>query len=383
MNDLRQYINKLQKLTLTESARIPHPEDKVFATDIAGAKEALKNIVDTVKDPKSITIKWDGYPALVFGRGPDNKFSIMDKHMFNKKDGSGRKIYSPKDFINYDKARGVERTELHNLVSRIWNDLEQATRGLQGYYWGDLLFGQKLNPVKGEYVFKANPNGVTYHIKADSDVGKMLDGKHAAIAVHQYMDPNAVSTDNAQSLQGTTGKLPTQSNVAFVPSAMPVSKKLKLDTKKAKAADDAIMRYGSTVKKFMDNAPQARTGFGDLFRDYVNRKVESGNLNNLYADFLKYVQSKPMTEKMRSKISDYLNSNQEAVKGLFTIWMNLYNLKMDVYDQLEKITSAGPIQGKLSDGSSSQEGFVSKGVKFVNRPMFFRLLKQGSAKPNA
>ena len=71
----------------------------MFLGGSQGATNAVNAITTTVKSPKAITIKWDGYPALIFGRGPDGRFSIMDKHMFNKKDGSGRTVYSPEEFL--------------------------------------------------------------------------------------------------------------------------------------------------------------------------------------------------------------------------------------------------------------------------------------------
>jgi len=107
---LRQLSNKLDKLTLLEAkGHLDHPEDLVFLNGSQGAISAVDSIINTVKSPKEITIKWDGYPALIFGRGPDGKFSIMDKHMFNKKDGTGRLVFSPEQFQKYDMNRDVDR----------------------------------------------------------------------------------------------------------------------------------------------------------------------------------------------------------------------------------------------------------------------------------
>ena len=89
---------KLDKITLVEgSGHLEHPEDLVFLQDEEGARNAIKQIENTIKSPGNITIKWDGYPALIFGRGSDGKFSIMDKHMFNKKDGTGDKSFHHKN----------------------------------------------------------------------------------------------------------------------------------------------------------------------------------------------------------------------------------------------------------------------------------------------
>ena len=220
-------MEELSTLVLEDKGHLDHPEDLIFLQDVAGANRAVDAIAQTVKNPKTVTIKWDGYPALIFGRDSEGNFSIMDKHMFNKKDGTGRQVYSPKQFVQYDANRGVDRSGLHNIIAEIWPGLEQASKGAKGYYWGDLLFSQPLQDQNGEYVFKANPNGITYKVDASSEVGKLMKGKTAGIAVHQYIDPNAPNTDYAETLNGTIGKLKNNSNIAIVPSVMPNTPKLK------------------------------------------------------------------------------------------------------------------------------------------------------------
>ena len=140
--DLRDKLLSLEHITEAKG-HLDHPEDLVFLDGSAGASRAVDATVKTAKNPKSVTIKWDGYPALIFGRGPNNKFSIMDKHMFNKRDLSGRQVYSPEQFVQYDQARGIDRSGLHQLVANIWPSLEKADKGL-GYYWGDVLFFSPL-----------------------------------------------------------------------------------------------------------------------------------------------------------------------------------------------------------------------------------------------
>lgn len=156
LSTLRNFI--VEREILTEAAgHLEHPEDLIFSRDIQGAKEAISGIETAIKNPHSITVKLDGVPALIFGRGPSGKFSITDKHMFNKKDGSGRKIYSPKDFVEYDTNRGANRNDLYRIIETIWAGLEKSDRGSNGFYWGDLLFSKPLTNEKGVYRFQANP----------------------------------------------------------------------------------------------------------------------------------------------------------------------------------------------------------------------------------
>lgn len=358
---------------LTEAkGHLDHPEDLVFLDGIQGAQRALSSIITTVKTPKTVTIKWDGYPALIFGHGIDGKFAIMDKHMFNKKGGTARMVYSPQQFIQYDLDRGVERTGLHQLIQNIWLGLEQASKGTKGYYWGDLLFGQPLQAKNGMYSFRANPNGIAYQVEANSDLGKLLANKTAAIAVHQYIPPNAASTDDAATLDGTIGQLKNNSDVAIVPSKMPNTPSLKINTALVNEVKKAIAQYGNEVEQLMTTAPQARNTFNQLFTTYINKKIVAGDLNNLVADFMEYIQTRNMTDSMRQKIMQHLSNNQEGLVGAFAIWIAIYKLKMDIVAQLNKAAEDSPVQGYLQDGTQTQEGFVAQGLKFVDRMGFSR-----------
>jgi hypothetical protein len=349
---------------------LDHPEDLIVLDGTNGANRALQAIVDTAKNPKTITIKWDGYPALIFGHGPDGKFSIMDKHMFNKSDGSGRKIYSPQDFINYDKARGVDRGELNNIITNIWTGLQKASEGTKGYYWGDMLFGSTLKDEKGLFKFRANPNGIAYTVDADSDIGKLLAGKKAGVAVHQYLNPDAATTDDATPLNGSIGQLKNNSDVAIVPSAMPTTPKVTLDKTLVSNVKSAISKNGPAAEKLLTTAPQARNTFNQLFTTFINKQIVAGDVSNMSEKFMDYFESRPMTPAMKKKLSDHLTANKAGIVGLFTIWAAVYALKQSVVDQLAAAAEQSPVKGYLQSGKQSQEGFVSQGLKFVDRMGF-------------
>ena len=363
---------KIDKLSITEAkGHLDHPEDLIFLDGTQGASRAVQASVDTVKNPATVTIKWDGYPALIFGRGTNGKFSIMDKHMFNKKDLSGRQVFSPEQFVQYDRDRGVDRSGLHQLIAEIWPGLEKSDRS-KGYYWGDLLFSQPLQDQNGMYKFKANPNGIAYTVESNSEVGQLFKGKQAAIVVHQFIPPNAATTDEASPLDGGIGSLKNNSNVAIVPAKMPITPKLTISSKLVNKAQSDIKKYGPAVDQLLTTAPQAATTFRGLFTTYINKKIVAGDLNNLVDGFMEYFNSRPMTDAMKTKLTQHLEANKAGLVGAFTIWVSLYQLKMAIVDQLNKAAEASPVKGYLDDGTQTQEGFVSNGLKFVDRMGFSR-----------
>lgn len=367
--------DKLTKLALREDkGHLDHPEDLIFLGGSAGAKQALDAIVKTVRNPKTVTIKWDGYPALIFGRNENGRFSIMDKHMFNKKDGTGRNVFSPEQFRQYDLARGVDRSDLHRLINEIWPGLDHASKTAPGYYWGDLLFSKPLKKNShGLYQFKANPNGLAYTVQVDSEVGELMAGKTAGVAVHQQLSPDAQTTDQAQSLDGTIGQLQNNSNVAIIPSAMPYKPNLHLEPTLVQNVNAAIGRYGKAVDKMMDEAPQSRPAFNGLFTTYINKKIVSGNLDNLIAGFMEHFENRNKNPGgMEMQLSNHFHENEEGLVGAFTIWIEIYKLKMAVVAQLNKAAEESPVKGYLQDGTETHEGFVSNGLKFVDRMGFSR-----------
>ena len=373
--NLSSLAQKLKTIALLEDkGHLDHPEDLIFLGGSAGAKRALDAIIKTVRNPKTVTIKWDGYPALIFGRNSNGRFSIMDKHMFNKKDGTGRNVFSPEQFRQYDLARGVDRSDLHRLINEIWPGLDHASKTAPGYYWGDLLFSRPLQKNShGLYQFKANPNGLAYTVQVDSEVGELMAGKTAGVAVHQQLSPDAQTTDQAQSLDGTIGQLQNNSNVAIIPSAMPYKPNLHLEPTLVQNVNAAIGRYGKAVDKMMDEAPQSRPAFNGLFTTYINKKIVSGNLDNLIAGFMEHFENKNKNPGgMEMQLSNHFHENEEGLVGAFTIWIEIYKLKMAVVAQLNKAAENSPVKGYLQDGTETHEGFVSNGLKFVDRMGFSR-----------
>jgi len=384
----RSIINKIELTSkpLNEAkGHMDHPEDLVFLQGSTGVQRAIQAIIDTVKNPKNISIKWDGYPALIWGYGSDGKFSIMDKHMFNKGVNSpARYIHSPEQFAKYDQERGVNRTGLHEILYNIWDDLKAITPKKPGYYWGDLLFSQKLQPQRdGLYHFQANPEGIKYTVDPTSEVGKKyFQNKIAGIVVHQTIPADAQSTDDSSLLNGTTGGLQQSKQLAILPASMPVVPKLSLDKALLNQALSSEREYGPDLDEFFSKPPQAIDAFTNLFTSYINKKIVSRNLNNLVDGFFEYVNSRPMTDSMRRKllgytdpntkqhVPGYLDGNRDKIAKIFKIWIDIYNLKMNVVPQLDSAAETAPVQGYLKDGTRTQEGFVSQGLKFVNRMGF-------------
>ena len=98
------------------SSRTPHPEDFIFGGSDR-ANTAIDSLIEVVNNPQSITIKWDGYPAIVFGRRPnDGKFTMNYKEYIGQPGGQPSTAQELLDFYvknNKNIEVGRKRSEEH------------------------------------------------------------------------------------------------------------------------------------------------------------------------------------------------------------------------------------------------------------------------------
>ena len=346
---------------LTEG--IIHPEDKIWTDGIAGAKDALDGLRKMSTGKELTTIKWDGFPALIFGRDADGRLIITDKHMFDKKDEAGI-VRSPEEFQQYDVNRGANRNDLWEKINILWPLLEQIIpKGFKGFYWGDLLYTGKLTPSNGYFVFK--PNTVTYKVKADSQVGKNIAGSSAGIAVHGFI-PGIGQQDHP--LNGLGGLPAGGAPVWFATGEMPTPK-VTIDKAALTAAQNAISKYDSDVHKFLTELTAIKAkGLLGLGTKYINSKITQGSLTDLFDGFYDYLNmnlSGAMNKKLLGDTpgSGWLyNEGKTGMYGMFAIWTALYNLKLNVKRQIDAQQANNDVQAYTGE-DPGHEGYVVGGGK--------------------
>ena len=353
--------------------RIVHPEDMVIDGGISGAQQAVAGLAAIAKGQEPTTIKWDGFPALVFGRNVDGKLVVADKHMFDKKSGEGR-VTSAQAFQQYDVARGADRSDLYGKVNVIWPALEKIIpKKFRGYFMGDLLYAGRLEPVKGFYVFK--PNTVTYRVRADSPTGKHIANSVAGIAVHTFI-PDIGEQD--QPLQGLGG-LPADGPIWFVTGEMKMPK-VTMDDSAVAQTNAVISKYSGAVTKFIAdlNAMKAK-GVLTAISPYITSRIAGGNFDNMLDGFYKFLPTK-LSAAAQAKLLDggkgwLYTEGQAGLEGIFAIWVTLYNLKMNIKQQIDSGLSGNDVQA-FTGNDPGHEGYVVGGgedkFKLIDRLGFSR-----------
>ena len=314
---------------------IEHLEDYVFRNGLPGVTKALQIVAAVADAPaKTTTVKWDGKPAVIFGRKPKTgEFVLTDGSGFEAKGYDGLAT-SPRMMADIQSTRSGARGELIQLYATLWPKLEAALpTNFRGYVKGDLLYMSTPPLEAGNYVF--TPNTVPYRIPAKTVLGKKIGASDTGIAMHSmYADAG----DSRQPLSGVRfnevpGLLLIEpiGGTEIVPDANLI-KQIK------SVANSGDGRAIATLFNPAELRAQQITDLAKLCVDYVNYRIKtSGNFDNLLPGFGDWLQTK-VTPKKFGNIVEYLNSpasNSGALSAAFTLFMLLHDLKLDVLRQLD------------------------------------------------
>ena len=338
-------------------ARTPHPEDAIFDGSRA-AGQAIQSLESVIKNPGSLTIKWDGIPALVFGRNNEGKLIVADKYMFDKPNG---RVTSPQGWVDYDVARGANRGDLYQRINNIWSGLDEAVGGATGFFWGDLLWSTPLEPVNGMFVFK--PNVVEYRVPVKSAIGKIIAGRVGGVAVHSYL-----SDEQGKPHPWNGQGLKRDGRVAILTPSADIKFSLNDPVRLHSEAVKAVKLYGTVTDKFLtglDNVAKA------AIKKYTNHKVTGQTNEELIPWLQKNVSGVQYKKLVGDNQGGYLYREQKGLNGLFAIWNAIYVFKVNLAQQLET-----QVQGmeQYVNGKPGGEGFVFSTpegpVKLVQRGTF-------------
>ena len=182
---MRAYEFITESKVINEGARIAHAEDLVFFEGSAGALRAVANLSTLPKNRDTLSIKWDGRPAIVAGRDSNGDFILTDKAGFGAKGYNG--LYkSAKEFVDQKRSKGGDEGYLAKIV-QLWPIVESAfPPNYRGFIQADVMwFPGDIQDTGKRYVF--TPNTVTYEVDKASDIGRKIGQTKAGIAAHTYI----------------------------------------------------------------------------------------------------------------------------------------------------------------------------------------------------
>jgi Family of unknown function (DUF6267)/Cytidylyltransferase-like len=365
----------LMEANVSEGPRIQHAEDLIFWEGSDGAIRALDALASlaTEQGQKSTSLKWDGSPAVIFGRDENGDFVFTDKSGFTAKGYDG-KAKSPEEleniFVNVRKvSKGKEVTpDYMNFINNLKNAFtifEKATPLQQrGYFFGDLLYVQTPQVIDGNYNFK--PNIVNYRIDAKSDIGKRIGKSKVGVVVHGQIDfeGNKSGVKDYSIFQGN--------DLLVVPPVLP-KQPVKIDTKQINTVKNKIASNASKIDDLLNKETLRSlkiSNLADLFYTYTNSKVDTG-LQGLGSDFESWLTTSKVSDNAKQNVLNYIKQNKDGFNALWDAVVNIMSVKNNIIRQLD--SQDAPVKSSIGSMEGG-EGYVIADpagyIKLVDREGF-------------
>jgi hypothetical protein len=350
-----------------------HIEDLVYIEGIAGVKRALLRLAQIARNTKPLEVKWDGSPAIVFGRNEHGVFHFGDKY-------AKEMLSNPREVYDYytRSSQTEGRKQFAMEMAELCPIYAKATpRDFRGFIEAGLMY--KTTPPlnqQGEYYF--TPNTVTYNVQKDSKLGQMIGNSISGAAATGTFDKLPEQGGQRRPV-GDSYKHITGSDVVIIPPKF-TDTQSNVDVDKLRT----ISKYAASVAQPLEQFIAPEQGLSDIrgiIYRYVNSQVDNPqNLQKLGHNFAEWIQTSGVVSVAKQeKILNRIKTNQKGANAVFKLVQAIMHIKDGIIGEKEKETlgSLG-IRAQMRTGEAGGEGFVhdpENGVgptKLVNRGTFTR-----------
>ena len=366
-----------ESIQLNEGARIDHAEDLVYFEGSAGAMRALEAIKSLEGEGhKDVTIKWDGSPAIIFGRDSDGNFILTDKSGFTATGYDGKStsaealqqmLMNRKGASNPDPGKAADYKAFAGRMASIFDMFEKAVpQDYRGFFKGDLLYFTTPEKRNGNFVFK--PNIVEYAVDSDSELGKKIARSTTGVVIHREVDAqgNEGPLQNTDMFKGTDVLVVPPVSVER-PADAPNEEIAQLEAliKKNAAGLDELLNQQELTRMQMKDFPK-------ILYAYTNSKVDS-SLENLGADFAQWLeQRKQVSDRKKVKILEYVKMHGQAFGIMWQTVNAIIKVKDDIIAQFDNHDQT--VKQSIPGHGEGGEGYVlahpEGDIKLVPREYF-------------
>jgi len=387
-------------LTEFKRTHLEHIEDIIITDGYEGGKAVLdyfRGLLLTLKgtssEAMSVSVKWDGAPAVVCGTNPDNgRFFVGTKSVFAK---------SPK--INYTKKDIANNHGTDELGQKLLKCLVHIKKiNIQGVVQGDLLFTDEditRKNIEGKPHLTFTPNTITYAVPEGSDLSKQIDRAKVGIIFHTTYNGDTLADMTASG--GADVSSFTKSNDVFFDNATykDVSGSAKFtdeETKKFYNGIEKLENLLNNVPRNLSNVLGQNQDFVPMFQMYINAMVKQGELPNNVNQFLlgfKKFYAERMQQQMAGlkaqkalqlrqdkmkQMPQFLASARAPLQAMLTFYKAVQTMKAFVLKKMNQAMAIGSFSQTDSGLEVTEpEGFVAvdksgNAVKLVDRLGFSR-----------
>jgi len=363
-------------------ARIDHPEDLVFDERSAGASKALNAMSQAAKMPHTVTIKWDGSPALIFGRD-DQGYTLTDKSGFSnmKPTGTPRSAAELNNMLFMRKPNDPSRQDYAASIASLWPQLQRILpKDFSGYLQADLLWNGVPEVVDGNYVFR--PNKISYSIPVDSPLGQRIGRSQAGLTLHTIYDDRADEEGRAIGDINQMGLIDNPNLVVMGPEIKELQH-THLSPKLMQTMQALIKKSAAGIDEFLNPTALSQNGITDLpdrLKSYVAKRANTGTigLDDAPQGFVKWIQDPTtnITDRKRANMLKWINDHKVGYSATWAVANQLLKLKDLIKKDIDRqVIGTGGVGAVLRD-IPGHEGYVadtpSGKIKFVDRPHFMK-----------
>ena len=392
-------------LTEDKNTHLEHLEDDIIMNGVAGGDNAI-SFLESLRDmlagntskKMSLTVKWDGAPAIFAGTNPENgKFFVGGKHIFNK---------TPK--INYTTA-DIDANHSGGLADKLKVALKEFSKlGIPGIWRGDLLFGSgdlSSETIDDESMVTFRPNTITYAVPMGSKLEKTISKAKMGVVWH-----TTYSGDTMDSLKANFGadssKLSNSSTVWSIDAGFSdESGTVTMTSGQTEKFDRVLNMASGSLSKATpylgvlgkNNPKEEPWALASHLKIFFNSQIREGvgikDTKKLVSEFEKYYSSVMMkkvdsvkTDVAKKKYMDLMDEGLKEYKkyknSLYFVvasYITVKTAKNFIIRKLNQIKSSVSSFLKTSDGYkvTAPEGFVAidhvgKALKLVDRMEFSR-----------
>ena len=387
-----------------KNLHLEHIEDEIINFGVDGGRAAI-NFLRSLRDmlsgssrsSVSMTVKWDGAPAIFTGIDPsDGQFFVAKKSVFN----INPKLYKTDAEIDADLSG--------DLNSKFKIALAEFPKlGIKNVLQGDLMYTDDIETetIDGVKYYTFQPNTIVYAVPVDSDLGKTMNKSKIGIVFHTTYEGKELQDMKAK-FGADTSKLNKTSSVWLDDATYKdVSGTATFNAKETESVTAVLSNVGKTFQKI--NAPMLRsflklqdgmTGnlVGASLKTFNNTKVRQGqkvtNPKKHAIDYASHVQKHfdKMIDKVKTPAAKnkYQKQQREYVRefrkhasnlGNVILFQNLMiDAKMQIVKKLNSVKGLTDTFIRTANGYkvTNPEGYVAidrvKGnaVKLVDRMEF-------------
>jgi hypothetical protein len=359
--NLFEMIAPVKKTVVLEG--IDHPEDLIIKDGAAGAERVARELAGLSKNTETVTIKWDGFPAVVFGRDKSGALVFMDKHMYEKV-ANGKM-----DFMtirSYDEGRGANRTSLWEHEAVLRPVLEKIVPGIKDqYFMGDLMWTGTPSTKDGFFVFK--PNTVEYRVEIAGELGDRISKSVGGIAVHTIISGLGSADKPLVGLKG----LPENGGITFLVGEIKNKPKVSVNKDLLAQTNTIIQQNKSAVEKFMTDLTAIKgkavlTAMGPFITSMLEEDDVQTDIVPRFMEFLKNRLTDSMAVKMLGTKQDGWLYQQDGgapgLLGVWSMWAAVTELKLHIKRQIDTQLQGSEVVA-ITDGNTAHEGYVFGGGK--------------------